>query len=127
LVWDDIRGNRLFAMEAGDKTRTEAAFARAAEVVEIEVVNNRVIINYLEPRGCIASYDAATQRLLVQIGSQGVHQQAIRIADALNLPLDRVRLTTGDVGGGFGGRSTTYPEYIACAYAAFKLGRTVRW
>ena len=68
-----------------------------------------------------------TQRLLVQIGSQGVHQQAIRIADALNLPLERVRVTTGDVGGGFGARSTTYPEYIACAYAAYELGRAVRW
>lgn len=126
-VWDELRGNQLFAIEAGDKTATDAAFARAAQVVEIEVVNNRVIINYLEPRGCIASYDAATQRLLVHIGSQGVHQQAIRIAHALNLPLERVRLTTGDVGGGFGGRSTTYPEYIACAYAAYKLGRPVRW
>ena len=127
LVWDEVRGNRLFAIEAGNKTATEAAFARAAEVVEIEVINNRVIINFMEPRGCVAAYDPGTQRLLVQIGSQGVHQQAIRIAHSLNLPLERVRVTTGDVGGGFGGRSTTYPEYIACAYAAYKLGRTVRW
>jgi carbon-monoxide dehydrogenase large subunit len=126
-VWDEIRGNLLFAVEAGDKAATEAAFARAAEVVEIEVVNNRLIINFIEPRSCVASYEANTRRLLVQIGSQGVHQQAIRIAHALNLPLERVRVTTGDVGGGFGARSTTYPEYIACAYAAYKLGRAVRW
>ena len=97
------------------------------QVVEIEVINNRVIINFMEPRSCIASYDPGTARLLVQIGSQGVHQQAMRIAHALDLPLDRVRVTTGDVGGGFGARSTTYPEYIACAYAAYKLGRAVRW
>ena len=127
LVWDEIRGNRLFAIEAGDKTATEAAFARAAQVVEIEAINNRVIINFMEPRSCIASYDPGTQRLHVDIGSQGVHQQAIRIAHALNLPLERVRVTTGDVGGGFGARSTTYPEYIACAYVAYKLGRVVRW
>ena len=81
----------------------------------------------MEPRGCIASYDPGTARLSVQIGSQGVHQQAMRIAHALDLPLDRVRVTTGDVGGGFGARSTTYPEYIACAYAAYKLGRAIRW
>ena len=56
-----------------------------------------------------------------------MHQQAIRIAHALNLPLERVRVTTGDVGGGFGARSATYPEYIACAYVAYKLGRVVRW
>lgn len=127
LVWDELRGNRLFAIEAGDKAATDAAFARAAEVVEIEVVNNRVIIAFMEPRGCVASYDPAAERLLVQIGSQGVHQQAIRIAHALDLPLGRVRVTTGDVGGGFGSRSTTYPEYIACAYAAYKLRRPVRW
>ena len=52
----DERGNRLFAIEAGDKTATEAAFARAAQVVEIEAINNRVIINLMEPRSCIASY-----------------------------------------------------------------------
>ena len=127
LVWDEIRGNRLFAIEAGDRTATEAAFARAAAVVEIEAINNRVIINFMEPRSCIASYDPGTARLSVQIGSQGVHQQAMRIAHALDLPLDRVRVTTGDVGGGFGARSTTYPEYIACAYAAYKLGRAIRW
>ena len=127
LVWDEIRGNRLFAIEAGDRTATEAAFARAAAVVEIEAINNRVVINFMEPRNCIAAYDPGTARLSVQIGSQGVHQQAMRIAHALDLPLDRVRVTTGDVGGGFGARSTTYPEYIACAYAAYKLGRAIRW
>ena len=127
LVWDEIRGNRLFAIEAGDRAATDAAFARAAQVVEIEAINNRLIINFLEPRSCIASYDPVTARLMVQIGSQGVHQQATRIAHSLNLPRERVRVTTGDVGGGFGARSTTYPEYIACAYAAYRLGRAVRW
>ena len=127
LVWDEIHGNQLFAIEAGDRTATEAAFAHAAAVVEIEAINNRVIINFMEPRSCIAAYDPGTARLSVQIGSQGVHQQAVRIAHALDLPLDRVRVTTGDVGGGFGARSTTYPEYIACAYAAYKLGRAIRW
>ena len=127
LVWDEIRGNQLFAIEAGDKSATDAAFARAAEVVEVEVINNRVIIHFMEPRGCIASYDATTGRLVLNVGSQGVHQQAIRVAHSLNLPLERVQLMTGDVGGGFGGRSTTYPEYIACAYVAYKLGHPVRW
>jgi aerobic carbon-monoxide dehydrogenase large subunit len=127
LVWDELPGNRLFAIEAGDRTATEAAFARATEVLDIEVVNNRLIINFMEPRSCIASYDAGTGRLSVELGSQGVHQQAMRIAHALNLPRERVRVTTGDVGGGFGARSTTYPEYVACAYAAYKIGRPVHW
>lgn len=127
LVWDEIRGNQLFDIQAGDAAATEAAFARAAHMVELELVNNRVIINFLEPRGCVASYDATSGRLLVHIGSQGVHAQAMRVAHALNLPRDRVRVTTGDVGGGFGSRSTTYPEYIACAYAAYALKRPLKW
>jgi carbon-monoxide dehydrogenase large subunit len=127
LLWDALPRNRLFAIEAGDAAATDAAFARAAHVVDIEVVNNRVIVSFLEPRGCVASFDAATGRLLVHIGSQGVHAQAMRIAHSLGLPRDRVRVTTGDVGGGFGSRSTTYPEYIACAYAAYRLGCTLKW
>ena len=127
LIWDELKGNQMFAIEAGDAKATDAAFARAAHVVEMEVVNNRVIISFLEPRGCLASYDAASGRLSVHIGSQGVHAQAMRVAHALGLPRERVRLTTGDVGGGFGARSTTYPEYIACAYAAYKLRRPLKW
>jgi carbon-monoxide dehydrogenase large subunit len=127
LIWDELKGNQLFGIEAGDAKATDAAFARAAHVAELEVINNRVIIAFLEPRGCLASYDAANGRLSVHIGSQGVHAQAMRVAHALGLPRERVRLTTGDVGGGFGARSTTYPEYIACAYAAYKLRRPLKW
>jgi carbon-monoxide dehydrogenase large subunit len=126
-VWDELPGNCLFAVEAGDREATDAAFARAAHEVDIEVVNNRVIVCFLEPRGCIARYDEPTGRLSVHIGSQGVHQQAMRIAHALGLPAERVRLTTGDVGGGFGSRSTTYPEYLAISHAAYALKCAVRW
>ena len=127
LVWEDLPENRLFAVEAGDREETEAAFARAAHVVEIEVVNNRVIVCFLEPRGCIARYEEKTGRLSVHIGSQGVHQQAMRVAHALGLPRERVRVTTGDVGGGFGSRATTYPEYLAISHAAYALKCAVRW
>src|SRR5262249_11675130 len=126
-LWDLLPSNRLFAVEAGDKAATNAAFARAAQVVELDVINNRVIINFLEPRGCIAWFDEPTGRLSVHIGSQGVHQQAMRIAHALGLTRERVRVMTGDVGGGFGSRSTTYPEYIAISCAAYRMKRAVRW
>jgi aerobic carbon-monoxide dehydrogenase large subunit len=126
-LWDLLPSNRLFAVAAGDKAATDAAFARAAQVVELDVINNRVIINFLEPRGCIAWFDEPTGRLSVHIGSQGVHQQAMRIAHALGLTRERVRVMTGDVGGGFGSRSTTYPEYIAISYAAYRMKRAVRW
>jgi aerobic carbon-monoxide dehydrogenase large subunit len=126
-VWDDIPGNLLCHNTAGDRAATEAAFARAAHVAEIEVVNNRVIINFMEPRGCVAGYDADSDRILLRVGSQGVHGQAERIAASLGLPQKRLHVVTEDVGGGFGARTTSYPEYAAVAHAALLLRRTVRW
>jgi aerobic carbon-monoxide dehydrogenase large subunit len=127
LVWDELPGNLLFDVTAGDEGATEAAFAGAAHVVELEVVNNRVIVAFLEPRGCLASWDNERGRLDLHIGSAGVHQQADRISASLGLARDRVRVTTGDVGGGFGARNTTYPEYVACAHGAVALGRPIKW
>jgi carbon-monoxide dehydrogenase large subunit len=127
LVWDELPGNRLFELSAGDAAATEAAFRRAAHVVELKAVNNRLAINFLEPRACVASFDAAGDRIELHIGSAGVHLQAERIAEALGVAREAIRVTTGDVGGGFGARNTTYPEYVACAHAARALKRTVKW
>jgi carbon-monoxide dehydrogenase large subunit len=125
LVWGELPGNLLFDCTAGDAAATDAAFARAAHVVELEVVNQRLVVNFLEPRGCLARYDG--ERIELHLGSQGVHLQAERIATALGLPREKIRVITGDVGGGFGARNTAYPEYVACAHAARTLGRPVKW
>lgn len=127
LLWDEIPGNLLCHNTAGDRTAVDEAFARAAHVVEMEVVNNRIVVNFMEPRGCLAAYDASSGRITLRTGSQGVHVQAQRLCQSLGIPPERLRVVTEDVGGGFGALTGTYPESVACAYAALTLRRSVKW
>lgn len=126
-LWEEIPDNLLCHNKAGDLGKTDAALARAAHVIEIEVVNNRLIVNFMEPRSCVACYESESGRIALRVGSQGVHRQAESISACLGVPRERLRVITEDVGGGFGARTTAYPEYAACAYAAFVLRRSVRW
>jgi carbon-monoxide dehydrogenase large subunit len=117
--------NRAFDWGIGDEAATEAAFARAAHTVSLELYDNRVITNSLEPRGCYAEWDGA--RLHVAINGQGVWGQKSALVKALKLPEDAVQVTNPDVGGGFGMKGAPYPEYAVVAHAARVLGRPVRW
>jgi aerobic carbon-monoxide dehydrogenase large subunit len=109
----------------GDAAATEAAFSTAAHRVRLDLVDNRVISNPMEPRGCFAEWDGA--RLHVAFGGQGVWSLKGELADKMGLDPEQVRVTNPDVGGGFGTKSFNYPEYFACAFAARELGRTVHW
>ena len=122
---DDVPGNLAFDYGEGDRAAVEAAFAEAAHVVEAEIADNRIIVNSLEPRGCFAEWDGG--RLHVCFGGQGVWSLKASMARALGLDPERVRVTTPDVGGGFGMKAFDYPEYFAVAAAAKALGRPVRW
>ena len=114
--------------ELGDAAATEASFARAAHVVSIRLVSQRVVVNAMEPRACVGEYDAASGRYTLHTGSQGV--QGMRNAMAkfvLDIPQDKLRVVTGDVGGGFGMKSFIYHEYPLVLFAAKQLGRPVKW
>ena len=124
-IHDDVPDNVAFDWGLGDEAACEAAFARAAHVVRLEVGDNRVIVNSLEPRGCYAEWDGA--RLHVCFNGQGVWGPKAQFARVLNLDPENVRVTMPDVGGGFGMKAPPYPEYYACAHAAMVLGRPVRW
>ncbi|THD75867.1 xanthine dehydrogenase family protein molybdopterin-binding subunit [Thalassobius vesicularis] len=124
-IHDDVPDNVAFDWGLGDEDACEAAFARAAHVVRLEVGDNRVIVNSLEPRGCYAEWDGA--RLHVCFNGQGVWGPKAQFARVLNLDPENVRVTMPDVGGGFGMKAPPYPEYYACAHAAMVLGRPVRW
>lgn len=128
LVWPELGSNLAVASTLGDKAATEAAFASAARVVELKVQNNRLVANFMETRGCVGSYDAATGRYRLDVASQGVHGIRDTIAnEILKIPADRLHVTTGDVGGGFGTKTFTYAEYPLALVAAEKLGRSVAW
>jgi carbon-monoxide dehydrogenase large subunit len=117
--------NRAFDFGLGDEAATAAAFGAAAHVVALDVEDNRIICNAMEPRGCYA--EIADGRLHVAINGQGVWGFKTRISNGLGLDPDQVRVTNPDTGGGFGMKGFMYPEYLLCAVAARKLDRPVRW
>ncbi|MBO9432073.1 xanthine dehydrogenase family protein molybdopterin-binding subunit [Sulfitobacter sp. R18_1] len=117
--------NRAFDWHMGDEAKVEAAFAKAAHRVKLEVGDNRIIVNSMEPRGCYAEWTEG--RLHVALGGQGVWAHKGFLTKAFGLPEDAVRVTNPDVGGGFGMKAMTYPEYFCVAQAARALGRPVRW
>ena len=121
-------GNLCFTWELGEQAPTDAAFAMAAKVVKLALVNNRVIVHSMEPRGAIGSYDASDGRYTLHVSSQGSHWiQRWLVEDIMRVPRDRVRVITNDVGGGFGMKAVCYPEYGALLWAAKKAGRPVKW
>lgn len=128
LVWPEMGTNRAFTLGHGDKDKTDAAFAAAARVSRIEVTNNRLVANYMEPRGSVAEYDKSTGRWTLTVGTQGGHGIRDVIAeDILKIDPARLRVVTPDVGGGFGTKIFVYREYPLCMIAAERLGRPVKW
>lgn len=128
VLWEGVPGNLAFRFEKGDAGAVEAAFTSAAHVVEIELVNNRLIIAPMETRGAIALHDAATDSVHLIISGAGVHGIRNVLADAIfHLPRTRVRVSAPDVGGGFGVKNAVYPEHVALLWVARRLGRPIAW
>ncbi|WP_170473524.1 xanthine dehydrogenase family protein molybdopterin-binding subunit [Ruegeria arenilitoris] len=117
--------NRAFDWGLGDEAATEAAFQSAAYTVSLDVHDNRVIVNSIEPRGCQATW--FEERLHFAYGGQGVWGMKAQLANKLKLEPDSIRVTTPDVGGGFGMKAMPYPEYFLIAVAAMQLKQTVHW
>ena len=128
LVWPEFNTNVAFTCSRGAKGATDAAFVRAARVSRIEIVNNRVVANYMETRGIVAEYHPGTDRYTLTMGTQGGHGMRDRIAkDVLGISKNKVRVITPDVGGGFGTKFFCYQEYPLAAIAAKRLERPVKW
>jgi len=118
-------GNLAFDYGLGDAAAVEAAMAGAAHRVVCRVEHNRIMVASMEPRGAYAEWDGA--RLHLCVNGQGVWGQKDELVGAFGLAPDAVRVTNPDVGGGFGMKGMTYPEYFAISAAAMTLGRPVRW
>ena len=124
-VWSD-RPNLSFETTDGDEAATKAAFARAARTVKTTIVNQRLVANYLDTRGVVAEFDG--DRYTLTLGSQGSHLiRDIICGEVLKQPLDRMRVITPDVGGGFGTKLFPYREYALAAVAAERLRKPVKW
>ncbi len=122
---DDAPNNVCFDWGIGDSEATEAALAASARTVTMEAVNNRVIVNSMETRGCIAEWDGP--KLRFHYASQGVHKLKEEMCRRLGISQDDIEVFTPDVGGAFGMKNFNYPEYFVCAHAARELGAPVKW
>jgi carbon-monoxide dehydrogenase large subunit len=127
-VWADHADNISFEVALGDQAATDAAFAQAAHIVSLDLVNPRATANYLDTRGVVAEYDAASERTTLTLSSQGPHAiRDVLCEHVLKIPADKLRVLTPEVGGGFGTKLFPYREYALAAVAAQRLTRPVRW
>jgi carbon-monoxide dehydrogenase large subunit len=127
LIWEAATGNVAAQMRHGDAAASDAAFASAAHVVELELVNQRLIPAPMEPRSTQASYDAEADRITLRLSSQMPSGARDTLCGMLNLQTDRVRVVVDDVGGGFGMKTGLYSEDAVVAFAAKHLQRPVKW
>lgn len=127
-IWDHIPGNVCFDWGDGDEAAVNAAFEHASHITKLEVVNNRLVSNPMEPRAALGDYDPGSDRSTLYTPSQGVHFILPQIADAiLKIGQDKLRVVTPNVGGGFGTKAFLYPEQALMVWAARKLNRAVKW
>ncbi len=128
LLWDVAPNNLCYRFERGDRAAVEAAFAGATSVVDIALVNNRLVPVPIEPRAAIGRYDAAVDRFDLLVTGQGVHGLRQQLANAVfHMPAERIAVRAPDVGGGFGIKNFLYPEWILVLWAARRLGHAVKW
>ena len=127
-VWPGVANNVCFDWETGDKARVDALFGQAAHVTRMTIVNNRIIVNSMEARAAIATFDAATSRWTLTTNTQGGWGIKGMLAQAVfKVPAEQFRVVTPDVGGGFGMKLFLYAEHAMVCYAARKLGRAIKW
>jgi aerobic carbon-monoxide dehydrogenase large subunit len=127
LVHDDVPNNLSFDWEYGDRAAVDAAFAKAARITRLRVINNRLVANAIEPRAAIAEYDGAVGAITLHTCTQGGWLLTDILASTLKIDSSKVRILTPDVGGGFGMKALFYPEYAMAAWASRLLGRPVKW
>ncbi len=125
-LWAEAPGNLSYRFQKGDAAEVQAAIAGAAHVVELELVNNRIVVAATETRGAIASH--GEEGFHLQFSGAGVHGLRTQLAGSVfRVPAARMRVSCPDVGGGFGVKNALYPEWVMLLWAARHLSRPVKW
>ncbi len=128
LVFDDMPDNLCVDWEIGDKAATDTAFASAARIARVRLINNRLVGNPMEPRAAIGDYDAARDQHMLWTTSQFPHIVKLLMGNAvLHIPQNNLRVVSPDVGGGFGVKQFHYAEEALVTWAAARLQRPVKW
>ena len=127
-IYDGIDKNLCFDWELGDKAKTDEAFSKADQIVEIKLTNNRLVPNAMEPRASIGDYNSSSDQLTLYTTSQNPHLTRLVISAFNGVhPEHKFRVVAPDVGGGFGSKIYPYAEDVVVAWAAKKIGRPVKW
>jgi carbon-monoxide dehydrogenase large subunit len=128
LVHDEVERNQVFDWELGNYNETVDAFAKAARVVSLDISNNRLIPNAMEPRAAIGDYDSGTGIFTLYTTSQNPHVARLVLSAFVGIaPENKLRVIAPDVGGGFGSKIFIYAEETVCVWAAKRVGRPVKW
>ncbi len=121
-------GNTIYEWHLGDAKAVDAAFRSAKHVTKLDIVNNRLVPNAMEPRVAIGEYDAGNDSLTLWNTSQNPHVARLVISAFIGMaPEHKLRVIAPDVGGGFGSKIFIYPEEVACLWASKRTGRPVKW
>ena len=126
-VHRDAPDNVALEWEHGDEAAVEEAFEAAADVVELDLVNNRLVPTAMETRAAVARYRSSDGKLTVEMTSQNPHLHQAWLAETLGLRKQDIRVRAPDVGGGFGSKIHHYPEEALVSFAAMDLERPVKW
>ena len=127
-IHEQAPGNRCYTWALGDKAAVDAAFANAAHVTRLDIVNNRLVPNAIEPRAALASYNRADDAYTLYVASQNPHvERLLMTAFVLGLPEHKVRVIAPDVGGGFGSKIYLYAEETAMVWASKRINRPIKW
>ena len=127
-IYDDIPQNTCYEWALGDSDAVAKAMEKAAHVTRIELTNNRLIPNAMEPRAALAEYNAGSDELTLHTTSQNPHLARLILTAFVQIaPEHKLRVIAPDVGGGFGSKIFVYSEETALAWAAKKLGLTIKW
>jgi carbon-monoxide dehydrogenase large subunit len=127
-IHDIAARNTIYQWQLGDAHAADAAFKAAKHVTSLDLVNNRLVPNAIEPRAAIAEYDPGSEGLTLWNTTQNPHVARLVISAFVGMaPEHRLRVIAPDVGGGFGSKIFIYPEEVVCLWAARKIGRPVKW
>ncbi len=120
--------NHCYKWAIGDKAQVDAAFSKAAHITKLDLINNRLVPNPMEPRAAIGSYNRASEEYTLYVSNQNPHvERLLMTAFVLGLPEHKVRVIAPDVGGGFGAKIYLYAEDVCLTWASKKLNRNIRW
>ncbi len=128
VVHDVAPDNRVYQWHLGDQAAADAAFKKAAHVTRLDIVNNRLVPNAMEPRAAIGDYDSGDDSFTLYTTSQNPHVARLVLSAFIGIaPEHKLRVIAPDVGGGFGSKIFIYAEETVCVWAAKKVGRPVKW